>query len=136
MARLPRYRTGDAEIDQSIDALISQIGDVHDADLVFELMVSAVRLARDRATRGDLKIANAALKEMRYAFAVFEPYRAGAQGRDLRLGPHPARRPAVRADRRAGAASSPTPTGWSSPAPGPGSWRRASRARARPTRSA
>ncbi len=76
MARLPRYRTGDAEIDESIDALIAQIGDVRDADLVFELMVSAVRLARDRATRGDLKIANAALKEMRYAFAVFEPYRS------------------------------------------------------------
>jgi uncharacterized protein (TIGR00730 family) len=76
VARLPRYRTGDAEIDESIDALIAQIGDVHDADLVFELIVSAVRLARDRAARGDLKIANAALKEMRYAFAVFEPYRA------------------------------------------------------------
>ena len=76
MARLPRYRTGDPEIDQDIDRLITKIGDVNDSDLVFELIVSAVRLARDRATRGDLKIANAALKEMRYAFGVFEPYRA------------------------------------------------------------
>jgi uncharacterized protein (TIGR00730 family) len=74
--RLPRYRTGDSELDQRIAELIEQIGDVHDSDLVFELMVSAVRLARDRAQRGDLKIANSALKEMRYAFAVFEPYRA------------------------------------------------------------
>ena len=49
---------------------------MHDTDLVFELMVSAVRLARDRASRGDLKMANAALKEMRYAFTVFEPYRS------------------------------------------------------------
>ena len=38
--------------------------------------MSAVRLARDRADRGDLKVANAALKEMRYAFHVFAPYRA------------------------------------------------------------
>jgi len=76
VARLPRYRTGDPDIDQDIDRLITKIGDVNDSDLVFELIVSAVRLARDRATRGDLKIANAALKEMRYAFAVFEPYRA------------------------------------------------------------
>src|SRR5262249_58606582 len=76
VARLPRYRTGDPELDRDIEALIAKVGDVHDADLVFELIVSAVRLARDRATRGDLKIANAALKEMRYAFAVFEPYRA------------------------------------------------------------
>jgi uncharacterized protein (TIGR00730 family) len=76
VARLPRYRTGDPELDQRIVDLIAQIGDVHDSDLVFELIVSAVRLARDRAQRGDLKIANSALKEMRYAFAVFEPYRA------------------------------------------------------------
>jgi uncharacterized protein (TIGR00730 family) len=76
VARLPRYRTGDAEVDQRIADLIAQLGDVHDTDLVFEMIVSAVRLARDRATRGDLKIANSALKEMRYAFSVFEPYRS------------------------------------------------------------
>jgi uncharacterized protein (TIGR00730 family) len=46
------------------------------ADLVFELVVSALRLSQDRADRGDLKIANAALKEMRNAFHVFAPYRA------------------------------------------------------------
>jgi uncharacterized protein (TIGR00730 family) len=73
---MPRYRTGDADLDAQIADLIAHIGDVHDSDLVFELVVSAVRLARDRASRGDLKIANAALKEMRYAFAVFEPYRS------------------------------------------------------------
>src|SRR5205807_2410021 len=44
--------------------------------LTYELVVSALRLARDGADRGDLKIANAALKEMRYAFNVFAPYRS------------------------------------------------------------
>ena len=39
-------------------------------------MASALRLATDGADRGDLKIANAALKEMRHAFHVFAPYRA------------------------------------------------------------
>jgi uncharacterized protein (TIGR00730 family) len=76
VARLPRYRTGDPDLDQRIADLIAQLDESHDADLVFEMIVSAVRLARDRASRGDLKIANAALKEMRYAFAVFEPYRS------------------------------------------------------------
>ena len=76
MARLPRYRTGDAELDQRLADLIAELGDVHDSDLVFELMVSAVRLARERVSRGDLKMANAALKEMRYGFTVFEPYRS------------------------------------------------------------
>ena len=74
---MPRYRTGDPEIDQQISELIAQLGpEVRNSDLLFELMVSTVRLARDHVSRGDLKLANAALKEMRYAFAVFEPYRS------------------------------------------------------------
>ena len=71
----PRYRTGDRELDAAIAELVEQAG-AENADLIFELIVSAVRLARDRADRGDLKIANAALKEMRHAFHVFAPYRS------------------------------------------------------------
>lgn len=74
--KLPRYRTGDASLDQAIAALVESAGATGDADLVFELVVSSLRLARDHANRGDLKMANAALKEMRYAFHVFGPYRA------------------------------------------------------------
>ena len=73
--RLPRYRTGDPELDEAVAALASRVSD-EDADLIFELVTSAVRLARDGADRGDLKIANAALKEMRHSFHVFAPYRA------------------------------------------------------------
>jgi uncharacterized protein (TIGR00730 family) len=76
VAKLPRYRTGDAELDQKVADIVDQLGDSRNTDLFFEMMVSAIRLARDNASRGDLKIANAALKEMRYAFAVFEPYRS------------------------------------------------------------
>ena len=75
MERLPRYRTGDVEIDRTIAELVTRSGAGHEDDLVFELIVSALRLAKDHASRGDLKIANAALKEMRYAFHVFQPYR-------------------------------------------------------------
>src|SRR5437763_14167218 len=71
----PRYRTGDRELDAAIAELVEQAG-AENADLIFELIVSAVRLARDRADRGVLKIANAALKEMRHAFHVFAPYRS------------------------------------------------------------
>jgi len=73
--RLPRYRTGDADLDNEIAALVRAAGDVQHADLIFEIIVSALRLGRDDAGRLDLKIANAALKEMRYAFQVFAPYR-------------------------------------------------------------
>jgi uncharacterized protein (TIGR00730 family) len=73
--KLPRYRTGDPELDDAVAALVTRVGSGRDADLIFELVASALRLARDGADRGDLKIANAALKEMRYFFHVFEPYR-------------------------------------------------------------
>src|SRR6476661_5566700 len=73
---LPRYRTGDDVLDQHVAALVDEVSDGADADLIFELVTSALRLARDGADRGDLKIANAALKEMRHAFHVFAPYRA------------------------------------------------------------
>jgi uncharacterized protein (TIGR00730 family) len=74
--KLPRYRTGDAALDEEVAALVAKVSDPADADLIFELVASALRLATDAADRGDLKIANAALKEMRHAFHVFAPYRA------------------------------------------------------------
>jgi uncharacterized protein (TIGR00730 family) len=73
---MPRYRTGDEQLDRAIADLVDQVPSSGDDQLIFELIVSAVLLARDRADRGDLKIANAALKEMRHAFNVFAPYRA------------------------------------------------------------
>jgi hypothetical protein len=75
--RLPRYRTGEPALDTAVATLLEQsASDLPNLDLVFELIASSLRLARDRADRGDLKIANAALKEMRYTFHVFAPYRA------------------------------------------------------------
>jgi uncharacterized protein (TIGR00730 family) len=43
--------------------------------LILEIKEIADKLARDNATRGDLKILSRALKELRYAFKVFTPYR-------------------------------------------------------------
>ncbi|HUV09504.1 MAG TPA: TIGR00730 family Rossman fold protein [Acidimicrobiia bacterium] len=74
--KLPRYRTGDESLDQAVADLVDQTGGAEEnRDQVFELVASSLRLARDHADRGDLKMANAALKEMRYAFHVFDPYR-------------------------------------------------------------
>jgi hypothetical protein len=75
MERLPRYRTGDKKIDREIAEVVDHVATGND-DLVFELLAAAVRLARDDADRGDLKVASAALKELRYAFSVFTPYRS------------------------------------------------------------
>jgi uncharacterized protein (TIGR00730 family) len=43
-------------------------------DLFEEMLVTTCRLARDRAGRGDVKLLNKALAEMRYALKVFAPY--------------------------------------------------------------
>lgn len=76
MKRIPRYRIGDPEIDAQISEIVTAAGgDEHNADLVQEIITSALRMSREFADRGDLKIASAALKEMRYAFDVFAPYR-------------------------------------------------------------
>lgn len=75
MDRLPRYRTGDAALDAQVADLVRSAGGTQHADLVFELIASALRLGRESDARLDLKIANAALKEMRYSFQVFAPYR-------------------------------------------------------------
>ncbi len=74
--RRPRYRTGDETIDERIEELLSSAGIESDHDLVFELVTSALRMGREGVDRGDLKIANSTLKEMRFAFHVFDPYRA------------------------------------------------------------
>jgi uncharacterized protein (TIGR00730 family) len=72
--RSPRYRTGNEQLDQLIAELVETAGVHRDRDLVFEMIVSAVRMGREAADRGDLKLVNAALKELRYSFFVFEPY--------------------------------------------------------------
>jgi uncharacterized protein (TIGR00730 family) len=75
MPRLPAYRTGNDAVDERLMEVLDAVGAERDRDQLFEILVSGVRLAADRADRLDLKIANAALKEMRAAYNVFAPYR-------------------------------------------------------------
>lgn len=80
VSAMPPYEIGDADLDGRIRALAADAVANHphehgDADLIAEMMVSALKLFRDDADRGDLKLVNAALKEMRYSFLVFSRYR-------------------------------------------------------------
>ncbi len=43
-------------------------------DMLAEMMVTMTRLAADGTGRGEIKILNRALKELRYAFKIFAPY--------------------------------------------------------------
>jgi len=75
------YELGDPDLDARIRSLVADAGinghpDDPDTDLVTEMLVTALKLGRDGADRGDLKMVNATLKEMRYSFLVFTPYRS------------------------------------------------------------
>ena len=74
--RSPRFRTGDDGLDQQIEQLLDSAGAPEaDRDVLFEILATGVLLAGDETDRLDLKIASAALKEMREAFDAFAPYR-------------------------------------------------------------
>ncbi|MGH8936815.1 MAG: TIGR00730 family Rossman fold protein [Acidimicrobiia bacterium] len=93
MSRQPAgraYELGDGGLDRRIKVLVADAGAGRDADLIGEMVVTALKLVRDRTGRGDLKLINAALKEMRYSFRLFAPFqhvRKVAVFGSARLGP-------------------------------------------------
>lgn len=68
------YRTGDDEIDAILEDLVDSLGRADDSELLFEMLVSAYRMGVEGFDRGELKLVNTALKEIRYAFGLFQPF--------------------------------------------------------------
>ncbi len=68
----PSLPNGDQDAHDAEYALDSR----HIADLIGQIKESADKLAIDRPSRGDLKIISRTLRELRYAFKVFTPYRS------------------------------------------------------------
>jgi uncharacterized protein (TIGR00730 family) len=68
------YTLGD-RTDQRLHELIRDRGGSENADLIQEILTTGLKLIDDHPERGDLKIINSALKEIRHAFRVFAPYR-------------------------------------------------------------
>lgn len=58
-----------------IQQLIQQHGGSGNADLVEDIIETALRLVDDKADRLDTKVINSALKELRYASKIFAPFR-------------------------------------------------------------
>ncbi len=65
----------DQETEERIQALLDAENGYAHKDVVRQILVTGLKLMRDGCKRGDLKLINAALKEMRYAAKVFSPYR-------------------------------------------------------------
>jgi hypothetical protein len=69
------YQIGDPEIDRLIEELVAAAGGGANTDLIEEMIVTTLKLLRDDAQRGDVKLANTALKEMRYPFRIFSRFK-------------------------------------------------------------
>ncbi len=71
--------TDNLAIPEAIDAAVPGAAKPFDreriADLIAQIKESTDKLAADQPSRGDLKILSRTLRELRYAFKVFSPYR-------------------------------------------------------------
>ncbi|MDD5115476.1 MAG: TIGR00730 family Rossman fold protein [Candidatus Omnitrophica bacterium] len=74
--RIPRpYDTGDRSADKLINDLIKLSVCPATEELLREILTTSFKLGRESGDRGDLKLVNNALKELRYSFKIFSPYR-------------------------------------------------------------
>jgi uncharacterized protein (TIGR00730 family) len=69
------YDLGNPELDARVAQLVAAATTNPNGDLIAEMMVTALKLGRDSASKADLKLINTALKEMRYSNLVFSRHR-------------------------------------------------------------
>lgn len=78
-ATAPGWRPAEkAKVDPLLRAqvadLIRTAGGGHNPDLVEDIVLNALKLLQDVEHRGDVRVIQTALREMRYAFKMFAPY--------------------------------------------------------------
>jgi len=71
-----RKGTGRPEIDERIRELVADYGCENSCELVEQLMMTALKMARDKISVADLKLFNRSLNELRYAARTFADYRS------------------------------------------------------------
>jgi uncharacterized protein (TIGR00730 family) len=62
-------------VDASIDRLMELAGNIHHPQIVREMILAALKAGQEGEQRGDLKLMNSTLKEMRFTAKVFGAYR-------------------------------------------------------------
>jgi uncharacterized protein (TIGR00730 family) len=77
VAEARRYQLQNEDANRLIGELIDTAGVAPERrGLVQQMLITVLKLHEDGAGTGDFKITNTALKELRYAYKVFAPYRA------------------------------------------------------------
>jgi len=64
----------DPELKRRIQELIAHKGGGHNADLVADIVENALKLLTDVEARGDVRVIQTAIRELRYAFKLFAPH--------------------------------------------------------------
>lgn len=70
------YVVGDQVLDSLINELAVKAASAESEYLLREILTTAVKLGKESGDKGDLKLVNNALKELRYSFKIFSPFRA------------------------------------------------------------
>ena len=61
--------------DDMIESLMTLVGGIQHRDLVREMILAALKAGQEDEIRGDLKLMNTTMKEMRFTSKIFYPYR-------------------------------------------------------------
>jgi len=69
------YSVGDPQAEQMIQDLVDYCGNDVAPDLLREILTTVVKMGVEHTDRGDFKLTNTTLKELRHAYRVFLPYR-------------------------------------------------------------
>jgi len=88
-----RFTRGNGPVDDVIDRLMEEAGDIHRPEIVREMILAALKAGQEDDRRADLKLMNSTLKEMRFTSKVFGSYRDARKVTvfgSSRTGPHEA----------------------------------------------
>jgi uncharacterized protein (TIGR00730 family) len=69
------YSVGDPQAEQMIQDLVDFCGNDVAPDLLREILTTVVKMGVEHSDRGDFKLTNNTLKELRHSYRVFLPYR-------------------------------------------------------------
>ncbi|MFZ5803033.1 MAG: LOG family protein [Candidatus Omnitrophota bacterium] len=76
MKKLQRshYQMKEEPVNRLIDQLVRHVGGIADPHFLKEMIVTALKIGEEEFERGDVKMINTAMKELRYGIKVFYPY--------------------------------------------------------------
>src|SRR3989338_3468636 len=70
------YALKSDEANRAIQELLAKAGGGEESDLLTQMITTVLKLQDERVDRGDLKILNTTLKELRWAFRLYRPFRS------------------------------------------------------------